>query len=395
MSRLEELIVEFCQGGVACVKLKEVAQISAGGDLPENYVKGQKVPTEQYPYPIYSNGTEGGALYGFTNSYKIKKDAVTISARGTIGYHEVRPGKFTPIVRLITMVADESKITTKFLHYALYVAGIEGVTTGIPSLTVPMLEKFTIPLPPLPVQQEIVRILDTFTALEAELEAELEARKKQYEYYRNSLLSFEADSENVRWMTLGEVGTIVRGNGLQKADFTEVGVGCIHYGQIYTYYGTFTDKTKSFVSPDLAKTLKKVNKNDLIITNTSENVDDVCKAVAWLGDNEIVTGGHATILKQNENPKYLAYYMQTPMFYSDKRKYATGTKVIDVSATNLAKIIVPIPTIEEQNRIVAILDRFDALTTDITLGLPAEIAARHKQYEYYRDKLLTFKEKVS
>jgi type I restriction enzyme S subunit len=106
---------------------------------------------------------------------------------------------------------------------------------------------------------------------------------------------------------MSELGELIRGNGLQKKDFTESGIGCIHYGQIYTYYGTFTDKTKSFVSEELAKTLRKVNRGDLIITNTSENVEDVCTVVAWLGDEEIVTGGHATIFKHNENPKYLAY----------------------------------------------------------------------------------------
>ena len=185
---------------------------------------------------------------------------------------------------------------------------------------------------------------------------------------------------------------MVRGNGLQKKDFTESGIGCIHYGQIYTCYGTFTGKTKSYVSEELARTLKKVNKGDLIITNTSENEDDVCKTVAWLGDEEIVTGGHATIFKHNENPKYLAYYTQTPMFTAEKRKYATGTKVIDVSANNLGKIKIPIPPLEEQNRIVGILDKFDALVNDISAGLPAEIKARRQQYEYYRNKLLTFKE---
>jgi type I restriction enzyme S subunit len=102
--------------------LKEVAQISAGGDLPENYAKRQKVPTAQYPYSLYSNGTNKGALYGFTDSYKIEKEAVTIPARGTIGYNVVRSGKFTPIVRLITLIAHESKITTKELRFipALY-----------------------------------------------------------------------------------------------------------------------------------------------------------------------------------------------------------------------------------------------------------------------------------
>jgi type I restriction enzyme S subunit len=192
---MEKLLAYHCLNGVDYLKLKEVARISAGGDLPENYIKGQKVPTKQYPFPIYSNGTDENALYGFTDNYKIEKEAVTISARGTIGYHQVRAGKFTPIVRLITMIADESKITTRFLNYVLYIAGIEGVNTGIPSLTVPMLEKINIPLPPLPVQEEIVSILDRFETLVNDLRsglpAEIALRRKQYEYYRDRLLTFK------------------------------------------------------------------------------------------------------------------------------------------------------------------------------------------------------------
>lgn len=188
---------------------------------------------------------------------------------------------------------------------------------------------------------------------------------------------------------------MIRGNGLPKKDFTESGVGCIHYGQIYTYYGTFADETKSFVSKETAKTLKKVSKGDLVIASTSENIEDVCKAVAWLGEEEIVTGGHATILKHDQNPKYLAYYFQTPNFSDQKRKYAKGTKVIDVSAKDLAKIKVPVPPISEQERIVSILDKFDALVSDISVGLPAELTARRSQYEYYRGKLLNFPEYVS
>lgn len=190
---------------------------------------------------------------------------------------------------------------------------------------------------------------------------------------------------------MGEIGTFVRGNGLPKSDFTESGVGCIHYGQIYTYYGIFTHKTKSFVSIETAKKLQKVQKNDLIITNTSENIEDVCKTVVWLGEEEIVTGGHASIFKHKENPKYLAYYTQTPMFFAEKKKLAKGTKVIDVSAKDLAKIQIPIPPIEEQNRIVEVLDKFDSLVNDISIGLPAEIDGRRKQYNYYRGKLLDFK----
>ena len=191
---------------------------------------------------------------------------------------------------------------------------------------------------------------------------------------------------------MGEIGVLIRGNGLQKKDFTESGVGCIHYGQIYTYYGTFTDKTKSFVSEKLAKKLKKASHNDLIIATVSENVEDVCKTVAWLGKEDICVSGDTLIFKHNENPKYLAYYLQTPMFFDYKKQNATGTKVIRVHGDKLRKFKIPIPPLAEQTRIVAILDKFDKLVNDISEGLPAEIKMRRQQYEYYRNKLLTFKE---
>jgi type I restriction enzyme S subunit len=196
----------------------------------------------------------------------------------------------------------------------------------------------------------------------------------------------------VRWATLGEIGTMVRGNGLQKKDFVETGVGCIHYGQIYTYYGTFADKTKTFVPPEFAKRLKRAKKGDLVIATTSENVEDVCKAVAWLGEEEIAVSGDAYIFHHDQNPKYIAYYFQTPMFFDQKKKYATGTKVTRVSGNNLAKIKIQLPSLAEQERVVSILDKFDALVNDISIGLPAELSARRTQYEHYRGKLLTFNE---
>ena len=199
---------------------------------------------------------------------------------------------------------------------------------------------------------------------------------------------------NAIWQPIGELGDLVRGNGLQKKDFVDEGVPAIHYGQIYTYYGLSTEETKSFVSPELAKTLKKVNKGDVIITNTSENIEDVGKALVYLGNEQAVTGGHATVFKPFKNVmgKYLAYYTQTTAFSEYKRKFAKGAKVIDVSATDLAKIPVPIPfpdnlerSLAIQAEIVRILDIFSALKAE----LKAELKARRRQYKYYRHKLLT------
>lgn len=123
---------------------------------------------------------------------------------------------------------------------------------------------------------------------------------------------------------LGEIGTFIRGNGLQKKDFMENGVPCIHYGQIYTHYGTFATKTKSFISKETANKCKKAHKGDLIIASTSENVEDVGKTVAWLGDDDVAISNHTFIYSHNQNPKYLAYLFQTQAFLKYKKQKLSG-----------------------------------------------------------------------
>ena len=258
----------------------------------------------------------------------------------------------------------------------------------------------TIPIPcpddpqkSLAIQAEIVRILDAFTALTAELTA----RKTQYNHYRNQLLSFEGG--DVALFALGDprVGVFTRGGGLQKKDFVDRGVPCIHYGQIYTHYGTFADKTKSFVTEDFAKRARKAKPGDLVIATTSENDDDVCKAVAWLGEEDVAVSSDACFYTHNLNPKYVSYFFQTEQFQKQKRVHITGTKVRRVNADDLAKILIPIPfpndpekSLAEQTRIATILDKFDTLTTSLAEGLPREIALRKRQYEHYRNLLLGF-----
>ncbi len=168
--------------------LGEVGDISAGGDVPRNTIK-ETNPIENYCFPVYSNGKENNSLYGYSTSYSIAKQAVTISARGTIGWHCVREAYFTPIIRLITVIPDEKLLSAKYLDYALYVTRIGGDNGGIPQLTVPSIKNCEIPLPSLQEQQRIVSILDTFEASIANLEAQLEQRQKQYEYYREELLT--------------------------------------------------------------------------------------------------------------------------------------------------------------------------------------------------------------
>jgi type I restriction enzyme, S subunit len=184
ISKIEKLIAQLCPKGVRLASLGEIClSITAGGDLPEDYLKGQNIPSMEFPYPIFSNGKADKALYGYADSYRIDSEAVTISARGTIGYHTVHGTKFTPIVRLITRIPNTEIITCKFLNYALDITGIGHSGGSIPQLIAPNVKKIKIPVPPHTVQEEIVKILNSFT--------EQEARKKQYEHYRSKFLNIK------------------------------------------------------------------------------------------------------------------------------------------------------------------------------------------------------------
>lgn len=191
---------------------------------------------------------------------------------------------------------------------------------------------------------------------------------------------------------MGEIGKFIHGIGIQKSDFSETGVGCIHYGQIHTHFGVWANETRSFVNPELAARLRKARKGDLVIATTSEDDEAVGKAVAWIGDKDVAVSTDAYIFRHSLNPKYVSYYFQTEHFQKQKKPHITGTKVRRISGERLARIRIPVPSTEEQARIVAILDRFDTLVNDLSDGLPAEINARRRQYEHYRDRLLDFTE---
>ena len=201
--------------------------------------------------------------------------------------------------------------------------------------------------------------------------------------YLKTLIN-ETCPNGVPYKKLGEIATISRGGSLQKKDFCSDGFPCIHYGQIYTRYGLFADRTFTFISEDCAKKQKLAYPNDIVMAVTSENIEDVCKCVAWLGDGAVAVSGHTAIIHHNQNAKYLAYYFHTQMFAAQKRKLVHGTKVMEVTPDTLNTVTIPLPPLPIQSEIVKILDNFTELT--------AELTARKKQYEYYRNKLLTFKE---
>ena len=192
--------------------------------------------------------------------------------------------------------------------------------------------------------------------------------------------------DGVEFKPLSEIATITRGGSLQKKDFTESGVPCIHYGQIYTKYGLFTDKTFTYVSEATALRQKKAVTGDIVMAVTSENIEDVCKCVVWLGEEDVAVSGHTAIIHHNQDAKYLAYYFHSSMFFAQKAKLAHGTKVIEVTPDKLNGVIVPVPPLEVQREIVRVLDNFTFLSAELS----AELSARRKQYEYYKDFLLPF-----
>ncbi len=196
--------------------------------------------------------------------------------------------------------------------------------------------------------------------------------------------------DGVKYDKLGNIATISRGGNFQKKDFCEDGVPCIHYGQIYTRYGLFTEKTISYINNEVAKKQKYAEPNDIIMAVTSENMEDICKCVAWLGNEPVAVSGHTAIIHHNADPKYLTYFFHTEMFFKEKRKLAHGTKVMEVTPDKLSDISIPLPPIEVQREIVRILDEYTASVTALQHELEAELTARRKQYEYYRDKLLSF-----
>ena len=391
MSEIKKLIERLCPDGVEYKKLSDLAEVGTGSSNKQDSTDDGK-----YPFFVRSKFIERH------NDYEYDEEAIIIPGEGGIGdiFHYIN-GKYALHQRVYRIHFTTNLVNAKFAYYYLrnsfkkYIMG-KAVSATVTSIRKPMIQNFEIPVPPIEVQRKIVEILDNFT----ELEVELEARKKQYEYYRNQLLTFDLPDGkagkvkgarfDVKWMTLGEIGEIIKGSGIQKSDFVEDGYPCIHYGQLHTYFGTFADKNKSYIKKELYDRCKKAVYGDLIIASTSEDVEACCKATAWLG-GEVAISGDAHIFHHNQDPKYVSYFFQTDDFATQKRKYASGVKVVRVSSDNLAKITIPIPPLVEQQRIVSILDRFEALTTDLQSGLPAEIEARRKQYEYYREELLTFK----
>lgn len=386
MNKIEELIQQLCPEGVEWKMLGDISKINTGQKPVEIF----EVRKSGIPY--INAGLEPSGSVNTTNT---TAQTITIPSRGQggAGYVGYQLQDFWCGPLCYKIKSNKSYINTKFMFYYLKtiqdnIIGLRKIGS-IPAVNKVDLEKISIPIPPLPIQQKIVSILDKFSQLEAELEAELEARRAQYNYYRNQLLSFEG--KDVVWKMLGEIGEFKRGKRFVKDDIVAEGVPCIHYGEMYTHYHISATKTKSFLNSALAAKLRVAKTGDVIIVAAGETVEDLGKGVAWLGESDVVIHDACFAFKHKLYPKYVSHFLQTELFRSQIKRNVSSGKISAINASGLSKATIPIPSPAEQERIAGILDKFDALVNDLSVGLPAEIAARRKQYEFYRGKLLSFK----
>ncbi len=376
--------------GVEWLPLERIAKIKHGKDW-----KG----LNSGEIPVYGSG----GIMGYVDAHSYAKPTVLIPRKGSITNIFYVETPFWNVDTIYYTEIDISKVVPKYLYYFLKTVDLMSLDTGSgrPSLTQAILNSILIPIPcpenpkkSIEIQAEIVRILDAFTELTAELTAELTTRKKQYSYYRDQSLSF--GQGEVTWKPLGEVGKFIRGRRFTKADYVEDGISAIHYGEIYTRYGVFTTRAFSQVRKDMAESLRYAEHGDVVMAGVGETVEDVGKAVAWIGNEKVAIHDDSYAFRHSMNPKFISYVMQTPAFIDEKAKHVSRGKINRLLIDGVAKVRVPIPypenvdkSLAEQARIVAILDKFDALTHSISEGLPREIALRQKQYEYYRDLLLS------
>lgn len=410
MSKLQELINKLCPNGVEFKPLGEVCEIKTGKGITKNDATGGG------NYPIISGGQ---TPMGYYHEYNRGPKTVTISRVGAYaGFVSFIEEPFylnDKCFSIIPINDFQTLINSRFLFHHLKnkEETIKNLQSegGVPTINTKKVGSIMIPVPPIEVQEEIVRILDSFSDYAAELQAELQARKQQYEYYRNLLLTFNpsaygcgTDDEQkdgvttwaghnykIEWKKMGEIGTFIRGKRFVRTDIMEQGVPCIHYGDMYTYYGLYTNNTPTFLKEEKAQKMRFAQKNDIVIVAAGENKDDLGNAVAWLGEKPAAVHDACFIFRSNLYPNYISHICRSHNYHKQIKMFANEAKICSVSGQDLQKVLIPVPEYELQIKIASILDRFETLVNDLTNGLPAEIAAVKDQYEYYRNKLLTFK----
>lgn len=387
MNKLQNLIKERCPNGVDYVEIKNVAEVGTGNS-------DRKDAVEDGEYPFYVRSKEIFKI----NRYEYDETAIVIPGEGGIGeiFHFVK-GKYALHQRAYRIHLLDDRIDAKFLYYYM-VANFKSfimkkaVSATVTSIRKPMIEEFEIPVPPIEVQQEIVRILDKFTELEAELQIELDARKKQYEYYRDKLMdNVEGRSGKLIEMLCQSVTDgphttpKLVSEGIPFISATAIHEGRIHFEDAQGFI------TKEF-DDECAKKYKP-KRDDVYMVKSGSTTGKVGYVDTDV-DFNIWSPLAAMRVNSECSARYLFHLLQTQSI-----QFQVSTRMSHGSQPNLSMRVleqfdVIIPTLQEQTRIVNILEKYDTLCNDNEKGLPAEIEARHKQYEFYRDKLLTFERKV-
>lgn len=384
MTKLDRLIAEFCPNGVEYVKLEEVADIGTGSS---NTVDGRS--KGMYPFFVRSQEVR------YMDTYEFDETAIITSGDGVgVGkiFHYVE-GKYALHQRAYRIHIRDDRLSPKFFYCYMTAMFFDYISmnafhASVTSIRRPMLNAFPVPLPPLQIQQEVVRILDKFAALksdlEIELQAELTARKKQYEYYRIKLLAFD---NTVPIMELGEIAEFRYGftdtakdNGTARfIRITDIGEN----GKLQP-----TDCKYIDLSKDSENYLLK--NGDLLMARTGATYG---KTMLFEGEEPAVYASFLIKIRFADNtilPAYYWHFAQSSLYWKQANKLVSKAGQPQFNANALKNVLIPVPSIDKQKRIIELLDRFDILSNDISSGLPAEITARQKQYEYYRDKLLTF-----
>lgn len=357
MNEIEKLIAELCPNGVEWRELGEVCSVNKGKQL------NKKLLTEDGFYPAYN----GGKNYsGRTNNYNVEANTIIVSQGGaSAGFVNFVETKFWANAHCYYLIPDETQITNRFLYHFVkmnqsYLMDFQ-YGAGIPALKSDKLTKMLLPIPPLKIQKKIVQILDKFT----NYVTELTLRQKQYSFYRDKLLSFEDEVYQVEWKAFGEVAKLKNGK-----DWKELGRGTVPVYGSGGEMGEFVDQF-SYDKPTVLIPRKGSISNLFYLDKPFWNVDTIY---------------YTEIDREQIIPKYLYYFMKT----LDLKNMATNPTRPSLTQSIIDKIKLPVPSLEIQTRIVQVLDNFDTVCNDLNIGLPKEIELRQKQYEYFRDKLLTF-----
>lgn len=390
MKNLETLIQELCPDGVEFVKLGDVLDY----EQPTKYIVKCK-DYQNEGMPVLTAGQT--FILGYTDEtngiYEASREnPVIIFDDFTTSFHWVDFNfKVKSSAMKMLRVSSEREVSFRFVYYAMKC--IKYQTLEHSRQWISKYSQIEIPLPPIEVQTKIVRILDKFTSLEAELKAELDCRKRQYEYYRDKLLSFEnvGGGQEVEWKKMSEVclKTSKINWKLVEGEYKYIDLSSVDRDNHKISDCTITNKENA---PSRAQQVVKTG--DILFGTTRPTLMRFCY-IPKEYDGEVCSTGYCVIRVNNEmiNSHFAYHFLFTQKFQDYVEGHQKGASYPAISNKDVMSFELPIPSLQEQERIATILDRFESLTTSLQSGLPAEIAARRQQYEHYRDKLLTFKRK--